>query len=213
MMTIDQLDGWKTQTEAGEILKCSQKTIGRRAAQKKIQRVLRHVPGRKPMPVFNPDDIEAIRAEMVQVEPFPVKERGGEKALVRQTSQGGVDLLAQLLADRVSPAFAVPVAQKVFLNLKEAAEYSGLPKAWLMREIKNGKIQVIIYLTLQRQVYNHPCLCAIDPFCTPVDFVHRSSRYYCLSYFTCICLRNGRGKPTRFTQACGNRRFTRSRRF
>ena len=85
-MVSDPLDDWKTQAEAAEILKCSQKTVGRMAAQKKIQRVLRRVPGRKPMPVFNPDDIEAIRAEMVQVEPFPVKERGEGKALVRQTS-------------------------------------------------------------------------------------------------------------------------------
>ena len=143
MMTIDQLDDWKTQAEAAEILKCSQKTIGRMAGQKKIQRVLRRVPGRKPMPVFNPDDIEALRAEMMQVEPFPVKERGEGKALARQTSQDRVDLLAQLLADRIPPAPAVPVAQKVFLNLKEAAEYSGMPKAWLMREIKNGKIKTI----------------------------------------------------------------------
>ena len=143
MMVIGQLDDWKTQAEAAEILKCSQKTVGRMAAQKKIQRVLRRVPGRKPMPVFNPDDIEAIRAEMVQVEPFPVKERGEVKALARLPSQGGVDLLAQLLADRISPTLAVPVEQKVFLNLKEAAEYSGLPKAWLMREIKSGKIKAI----------------------------------------------------------------------
>ena len=143
MMTIDQLDDWKTQAEAAEILKCSQKTIGRMAGQKKIQRVLRRVPGRKPMPVFNPDDIEALRAEMMQVEPFPVKERGEGKTLARQTSQDRVDLLAQLLADRIPPAPAVPVAQKVFLNLKEAAEYSGMPKAWLMREIKNGKIKTI----------------------------------------------------------------------
>ena len=42
------------------------------------------------MPVFNPDDIEAIRAEMVQVEPFPVKERGEVKTLARQTSQAGL---------------------------------------------------------------------------------------------------------------------------
>ena len=102
MMVIGQLDDWKTQAEAAEILKCSQKTVGRMAAQKKIQRVLRRVPGRKPMPVFNPDDIEALRAEMVKVEPFPVRERGEEKALVRQTRQRGVDLLAQLLADRIS---------------------------------------------------------------------------------------------------------------
>ena len=142
-MVTDPLDDWKTQAEAAEILKCSQKTVGRMAAQKKIQRVLRRVPGRKPMPVFNPDDIEALRAEMVKVEPFPVRERGEEKALVRQTRQRGVDLLAQLLADRISPASAVPVGQKIFLNLKEAAEYSGLPKAWLMREIKSGNIKAM----------------------------------------------------------------------
>ena len=142
-MLTDRLDDWKTQAEAAEILKCSQKTVGRMAAQKKIQRVLRRVPGRKPMPVFNPDDIEAIRAETAQPEAFPVKERSEEKALARVPRQSGVDLLAQLLADRISPAGAVPVEQKVFLNLKEAAEYSGLSKAWLLREIKNGKIKAI----------------------------------------------------------------------
>ena len=139
----DRLEDWKTQTEAAEILKCSQKTIGRMAAQKKIQRIMRRVPGRKPMPVFNPGDIETIRVEMVQAEPFPVKERGEGKALARQTSQDGFDLLAQLLADRRPPAPAVPVAQKVFLNLKEAAEYSGMPKAWLVREIKAGTLKAI----------------------------------------------------------------------
>ena len=55
---VDQLDDWKTQAEAAEILKCSQRTIGRMVGQKKIQRILRRVPGRKPMPVFNSDDYE-----------------------------------------------------------------------------------------------------------------------------------------------------------
>ena len=32
-MVTDPLDDWETQAEAAEILKCSQKTIGRRAAQ------------------------------------------------------------------------------------------------------------------------------------------------------------------------------------
>ena len=63
--------------------------------------------------------------------------------MARLPSQGGVDLLAQLLADRISLARSVPVEQKVFLNLKEAAEYSGMPQAWLMREIKSGKIKAI----------------------------------------------------------------------
>ena len=52
-------------------------------------------------------------------------------------------LKALCIADRISPASAVPVGQKVFLNLKEAAEYSGMPKAWLMREIKSGEIKAI----------------------------------------------------------------------
>ena len=47
LMLTDRLDDWKTQAEAAEILKCSQKTVGRMAAQKKIQRVLRRVPGRR----------------------------------------------------------------------------------------------------------------------------------------------------------------------
>ena len=97
-MVTDPLDDWKTQAEAAEILKCSQKTVGRMAAQKKIQRVLHRVPGRKPMPVFNPDDIEALRAEMVKVEPFPVRERGEEKALVRQTRQRGVDFVSSTVS-------------------------------------------------------------------------------------------------------------------
>ena len=89
-MVTNQLDDWKTQAEAAEILKCSQKTVGRMAAQKKIERVLRRVPGRKPMPVFNPDDIEAIRAETAQPKPFPVGKRVEEKALAPRSRQSGL---------------------------------------------------------------------------------------------------------------------------
>ena len=127
---MDKFADWKTQEEAAEILECSKKTIARMADQKKIQRVLRRVPGRKPMPVFNPDDIEALRVKTVEAEPFHVGEQGSvpeAKALARQPSQSEVDLLARLFADRNRSA--VPVEQKVFLNLKESAEYSGMPKA------------------------------------------------------------------------------------
>ena len=74
-MGTDQFEDWKTQAEAAEILQVSPRTIARLAAQQKLQRGLRRVPGRKPLPVFHPGDIEAIRAETVQVKPFPVSER------------------------------------------------------------------------------------------------------------------------------------------
>ena len=146
----DKLSHWKTQTEAAEILKCSEKTISRMAAQNKIQRALRRVPGRKPMPVFNPIDVERIRGETVDVQPFVPPPPQESKSLARvpsqasQASQDGVKLLAQLLGDRVASSQSVPLKQKVFLNLAESSEYMGMPKAWLLRQIKSGKVKAIL---------------------------------------------------------------------
>ena len=138
-MAIDRLDSWKTHAEAAEILKCSQRTIARMADDKKIRRVLRRIPGRKPLPVFNPDDIETLRAEMVQVEPAPAAGQD-RKALALRSGQAQVDLFAQLLRDRLSAAPRVPVERKLFLRLEEATEYSGMTRARLLRLIKEGSL-------------------------------------------------------------------------
>ena len=98
-MGTDQFEDWKTQAEAAEILQVSPRTIARLAAQQKLQRGLRRVPGRKPLPVFHPGDIEAIRAETVQIKPFPVSERPEGTALARRPNPAAVDLIAQLFAD------------------------------------------------------------------------------------------------------------------
>ena len=140
----NKLEDWKTQAEAAEILKCSEKTISRMAAQNKIQRALRRVPGRKPMPVFNPNDVERFRSETVDIKPFPVTAGKEAKSLARVPSQDGVKLLAQLFAERLSSSRSVPVEQKVFLKLNEASEYMGMPKAWLRRQIKDGKLKAVL---------------------------------------------------------------------
>ena len=141
-----QLEHWKTKAEAAEILKCSEKTVSRLADQKRIQKVMRRNPGRRAQPVFNPDDIEAIRHDQDRIEAFPVvaqRSAAGAALARRDTAVSTVGVVAQLLADRLSPAPRVPVERKVLLNLKEAAEYSGMPKAWLLREIKAGKLKAI----------------------------------------------------------------------
>ena len=94
------------------------------AAQGKIQKALRRVSGRKPMPVFNPRDIERLRSETVDLKPFPVEEAKEEKSLARRPSQDGTNLFAQLLADRLGSPQAVPLERKVFLNLDQASEYT-----------------------------------------------------------------------------------------
>ena len=93
------------------------------------------------MPVFNPSDIERIRGETVELKPFPVEGTKEEKSLARVPSQDGVKVLAQMFADRFSSSGSVPVEKKVFLNLNEASEYSGMPKAWLRRQIKSEELK------------------------------------------------------------------------
>ena len=146
MIDDTQLEHWKTKAEASEILKCSEKTISRLAAQKLIQKLMRRNPGRRAQPVFSPDDIEALRGDQDQIEAFPVateRNAPGTALARRDTAVSTVGVLAQLLADRLSPAPRVPVERKVLLNLREAAEYSGMPKAWLVREIKAGELKAI----------------------------------------------------------------------
>ena len=140
----DQLRHWKSQAEAAEILKCSEKTISRMAGQGKIEKALRRVPGRKGMPVFNPRDIERLRSETVDLKPFPVEEAKEEKALARRPSQAAGDVFAQLLADRLGSPQAVPLERKMFLNLEQASEYTGMPKGWLRRQIKSGELPAIL---------------------------------------------------------------------
>ena len=145
MIDDTQLEHWKTKAEASEILKCSEKTISRLAAQKRIQKLMRRNPGRRAQPVFSPDDIEALRGQD-QIEAFPVateRNAPGTALARRDTAVSTVGVLAQLLADRLSPAPRVPVERKVLLNLREAAEYSGMPTAWLLREIKAGELKAI----------------------------------------------------------------------
>ena len=114
------------------------------AAQGKIQKALRRVSGRKPMPVFNPRDIERLRSETVDLKPFPVEEAKEEKSLARRPSQDGTNLFAQLLADRLGSPQAVPLERKVFLNLDQASEYTSMPKGWLRRQIKSGELPAIL---------------------------------------------------------------------
>ena len=86
---------------------------------------------------------EAIRTRLKR---FPVateRNAPGTALARRDTAVSTVGVLAQLLADRLSPAPRVPVERKVLLNLREAAEYSGMPKAWLLREIKAGELKAI----------------------------------------------------------------------
>ena len=136
-----ELDDWKTKGEAAELLGCSEKTVERYAKQNRIQKVLRRNPGRKAMPVFHPGDIETLRAEAVRLKAFPV-DRTTTQALALPARQGAVEMLVNLMADRVSPP-ATAARHKLFLTLAEAADYSGMSQGWLRQKIRAGALPAI----------------------------------------------------------------------
>ena len=143
-MSQEPLDAWKSKAEAAQIIGCSPKTIERLATQNKIQKAMRRIPGRKATPVYHPDDIEAIRAGTAQLEPFQVGARETAEGLAPARRNSGVDLLLQLLSNSgaSAPAATAP-RHKLFLTLKEAADYSGMSRGWLLGKIKAEELPAV----------------------------------------------------------------------
>jgi excisionase family DNA binding protein len=132
-------ENWLTKAEAAQALQCAEKTIEREASRGKIQQAWRRIPGRRPIAVFNPDDIERLKAQTVQAFPAPMA-ADTSKALTnisRATSpeQFFAGLARAMVAPRVSP--------KLYLTLAEAAEYTGLGVGYLRRQIAEGKLEPV----------------------------------------------------------------------
>ncbi len=143
-MNDRSFEGWKTKSEVVALLQCSERTVERMATEKKIQKAIRRIPGRKGLPVFNPEDIERVRQETMAPEGFLVPEQGSgkPKALVRRSVPGDpAEFLGQLAAAVAAPPLRL--SEKLFLTLKEAAAYSGMPKTWLLKNIKSGELKAI----------------------------------------------------------------------
>src|SRR5262249_32888048 len=109
------------------------RTLERMLQRNEIRRAHRRVPGRKPITVISPEDIERLRAEVVIPEPAPAPE---EKALtVRHRS--GMELLALLR----NTAHVPPLP--LFLSIREASEFTGLSQSLLRRLITQKKLKKV----------------------------------------------------------------------
>ena len=146
-MPTHSADEWKTQSQAAAILGCSEKTIARLAQRKQLQKKMRPNPGRRPTPVYYAADIERVRAEAAQVEGFPVPQsRAPEMGLQlppapAPAAGAALGAFIEFLAEKRPPAHAVPLRDKVFLTLDEAAAYTGLTRASITRRIKDGTLE------------------------------------------------------------------------
>ena len=74
----------------------------------------------------------------------PAAPRGKAAALVPAGPSGrsAGDMFLQLLTSGI-PRPSIGPRHKLFLTLKEAAEYSGMSRGWLLSKIKDGELAAI----------------------------------------------------------------------
>ena len=130
------LDDWFTKSQAASVLRVSEKTIERLATKGEIRRATRKRPGVRPSPVYCPEDLD--RVKNAQTPPAvvmpPQAEAGGVPALAPRTGE-----LSAFLQSLITGA-DVPLRDKLFLNVKEATRFSGLPESTIRRLLRSGKL-------------------------------------------------------------------------
>ena len=129
------LDDWLIKTQAAAFLQVSEKTIERLATKGDVRRATRKRPGVRPLPVYDPDDLQKIKDSQIP----RVEIIGGSTAAARARPR--VDLLPSFL-QTLFPS-DLPLRDKLFLTIKEAARFAGLPQATIRRLIHAGKIPAV----------------------------------------------------------------------
>ena len=136
LMDNNLLDDWFTKSQAAGLLQVSEKTVERLARKGEIRRETRKRPGVRPSPVYSPEDLDRVKAAQVpQVVVMPPQaEAGGVPALAPRALE-----LPSFLQSLVSGA-DVPLRDKLFLTVKEAVRFSGLPESTIRRLLRSGKL-------------------------------------------------------------------------
>ena len=133
------LDDWFTKSQAAAALRVSEKTIERLATKGHIRRATRKRPGVRPSPVYCPKDLDRVKnAQTAQVVVMPPQADAGELP-VPASRAGEFTVFLQSLITGAN----VPLRDKLFLTIKEAARFAGLPQATIRRLIHAAAIPAV----------------------------------------------------------------------
>ncbi len=132
------LSSWPTKGEVVAQIGISERSLERLIQKKQVRRGYRRVPGRRSLAVLHPDDIEKLKQETLL--PLPDSPTGSKATLLPVARQATV---ANLLAALAVNGTQVPLHRKLYLSVKEAAKYSGLPQAYLRRLIGDGTLTAL----------------------------------------------------------------------
>jgi excisionase family DNA binding protein len=125
---------WVTKVEARERTGLSERTIERMIQDGKIKRAYRPFPGRKPLAVLDPDDVAKLEEQTLK--PIAMQTAAPTLPAVNP-SQPDMTALSAFLQPRLK------INEKLYLTVDEAAEYAGLPKAHIRKQIKQGVIHAV----------------------------------------------------------------------
>jgi excisionase family DNA binding protein len=136
-------EDWITLPELSQQTGISERTLRRRCQDQTLETAHRPIPGRKPLVVVSPESVRKLQAETLKPYPMPPKETLPAKPASRAGNgrMTNPDMRSLLAA---WPHSGVSIEKRVFLTLKEAAEFVGLPAAYLKRKIKAEEIPAIV---------------------------------------------------------------------
>jgi hypothetical protein len=127
---------WIPKQDAAEQLGYSYRTLERKIIKLKLRTAQRDVPGRHPITVIHPGDFEKLKRLVIPAAPAPIEEEDSKELAPRLMLPPAVrEFAASLLGTLPYPP------RKLFLTLKEAADYSGLPQTDLERLIDSGELK------------------------------------------------------------------------
>ncbi|HEX4138341.1 MAG TPA: hypothetical protein VHY84_27270 [Bryobacteraceae bacterium] len=144
---------WPTLTEAAVVLGTNERTIRRWIEAKRLQAGTRPVVGRKPLTIIEPEGVERMRFERMP----PVLLRDEGRAASNDAAHPDSMALAPHVPENAGHLqhFLAGVLQgypvqrpKPWLNLDEAAEFSGLPRGWLLARARLGAQGAVIAINV-----------------------------------------------------------------
>jgi hypothetical protein len=138
---------WPTIDEAAALLETSIRTIWRHNERGKLEIQKRPVPGRKPVNICNPRDIDRLM-------PDPYVVANGNSNVSNGKARSPIDVIAERLAELLNKptlqAANVPIlpaaessaeiGTKLWLTLPEAAQFTSLSETYLRKIIKDGPL-------------------------------------------------------------------------
>ena len=149
--------GWPTKQQAAAAISVSTKQIERWAQEKRLQVAKWKRPeGGPAIVVYHPKDVERIARERnPNAEPFVLPAANDEKPAADTgkavaVRQPGAEQFVQAIAAAVSGMSqtsqnhpGVRLAERLYLTMGEAADYTGLGTGYLRRQIAEGRIELV----------------------------------------------------------------------